>query len=417
MMKQLTTRLAAWNSPSALSYEEQKQLLMSADAAVRRALAERPDARPEILYYMTEDKSPEVRRALAANCATPVQADLVLAKDDDDEVRCDLALKIARLVPDMGEQEQARVRELTIETLELLAEDQLPRVRAILSAELKTQRAVPCQVVHQLAHDIEAIVCAPILEYSPLLSDADLMEVIAAGTAREALAAIARRHQLSSEVSEAVVATYDVAAVADLLANKSAQIREDTLDQIIDQAQSSESLHQPLVLRPELSVRAVRRIATFVAVSLINILAERNDLDDDTVELLGQAVRQRIKTEEPGQAEEETRARRLFEAGSLDDEVLCDAIEDGKREFAIAALVLSSGLSREQVVHALRSGSAHLVTALVWQAGYSMRTALQVQAKVAKLPPGRLLNARGGFDYPLAPDMMSEEIEKLKMAA
>jgi uncharacterized protein (DUF2336 family) len=417
MMKQLTTRLAAWNSPSALSYEEQKRLLMSSDAAVRRALAERPDVRPEILYYMTEDRAPEVRRALAANAATPVQADLLLAKDADEEVRCDLALKIARLIPDMGEQEQERVRELTIETLELLAEDQLPRVRAILAEELKSQRAVPVRVVRQLAHDIEAIVCAPILEYSPLLSDADLMEVIAAGTAREALAAIARRDQLSSDVSEAVVASYDVAAVADLLANKSAQIREDTLDQIIDQAQNAEPLHQPLVLRPELSIRAVRRIAGFVAVSLLNILAERNDLDEETVELLGQAVRQRITSEEPGQAEESARARRLFEAGSLNDEVLCEAIDEGKREFVVAALELSSGLSREQVQRALRSGSGQLVTAVVWQAGYTMRTALRVQAKVAKLPPNRMLNARGGFDFPLPPAAMSEEIDKLKLTA
>lgn len=417
MMKRLLSRALAPSALPPLSYAEQKQLVQSADPATRRALAERTDARPEILYYMTDDVAPEVRRALAGNAATPVQADLILAKDVDDEVRCDLALKIARLVPDMPADEQDRVRELTIETLEMLAHDQLPRVRAILSEELKQRREVPLMVVRELASDIEAIVSAPILEYSPLLSDADLIEVIAAGTAREALAAIARRDELSSEVSEAVVATYDVAAVADLLANKSAQIREDTLDQIIDNAKDVENWHEPLVLRPELSVRAVRRIATFVAVSLVNILAERNDLDEDTADLLAQAVRERIKSEDPGENEETERAQRLFKAGNLDDETLCEAIDAGQRAFVVAALTLATALPETVVRRALNSGSGQIVTALVWQAGFSMRTALRVQSKVARLAPSRMLNARGGFDYPLSEAEMREEIDKLQVAA
>ncbi|MEQ9639480.1 MAG: DUF2336 domain-containing protein [Alphaproteobacteria bacterium] len=417
MMKRLLSRALAPSALPMLSYDEQKQLVQSADPAMRRALAERTDVRPEILYYMTDDAAPEVRRALAGNAATPVQADLVLAKDVDEEVRCDLALKIARLVPDMAAEEQDRVRELTVETLEMLAHDQLPRVRAILSEELKQRREVPLKVVRELAHDIEAIVSAPILEYSPLLSDADLIEVIAAGTAREALAAIARREEVSSDVAEAVVATYDVAAVADLLANKSAQIREDTLDQIIDNAQEVENWHEPLVLRPELSVRAVRRIATFVAVSLVGILAERNDLDEDTADMLAQAVRERIKSEEPGEGEELLRAQRMFEAGNLDDEALCEAIEAGNRAFVVAALTLATALTGAAVRKALASGSGQVVTALVWQAGYAMRTALRVQSKIARLSPGRMLNARDGVDYPLSEDEMRAEVEKLKLAA
>jgi len=58
---------------------------------VRRDLASRADVEPEILYFLTEDPSAEVRRRIAANKATPVQADLLLARDTDQEVRGDLA--------------------------------------------------------------------------------------------------------------------------------------------------------------------------------------------------------------------------------------------------------------------------------------------------------------------------------------
>ncbi|MCZ6522561.1 MAG: hypothetical protein O7A68_01670, partial [Alphaproteobacteria bacterium] len=92
-----------------LDYEESKHLARSADVAARGALASR-GARPEILYYLAEDASPEVRRGVAANPATPPQADVMLARDEDDEVRCDLARKIARLVPELDEGERLKLR-------------------------------------------------------------------------------------------------------------------------------------------------------------------------------------------------------------------------------------------------------------------------------------------------------------------
>ncbi len=53
------------------------------------APARRPhsELRPELLYFLAQDAIPTVRAAVAANEATPVQADLLLARDGDDEVR------------------------------------------------------------------------------------------------------------------------------------------------------------------------------------------------------------------------------------------------------------------------------------------------------------------------------------------
>src|SRR5260221_555852 len=76
-------------------------------------------------------------------------------------------------------------------------------------------------------------VAAPIAEYSPLLSDDDLLEIIKGGVVIDA---VARRAAVSERVADAVVASSNLPAVAALLANTNAQLREETLDAIIDQA-------------------------------------------------------------------------------------------------------------------------------------------------------------------------------------
>lgn len=396
-----------------MEYGAQKELLAASDLAARLQLAGSPDTRPEILYYLAGDESGDVRQAVAANPATPVQADAMLADDADEEVRSDLTLKIARLLPDMSHDEQEKVRELTFDMLKRLASDQLPRVRALLAEELKSSRRVPVSIVRQLALDVAVIVSAPVLEYSPLLSDLDLMEVIAAGCAQEALCAIARRDHVSEDVSDAVVATFDVPAVATLLANKNASVREATLDKITNNAAEVQRWHEPLVMRPELSIRAVRRVAGFVASSLLRVLAERNDLDGDTTRFLSKRLKARIdKTEGALQLEEQEQARALDQSMLLDDEAMEQAILSARTDFVLEALTLRSELPPEIVRKIVTGASPKVVTALAWKAKLSMRTAIQLQSRTARIPPKRMLNARHGTDYPLTPAEMAALLVK-----
>jgi uncharacterized protein (DUF2336 family) len=399
-------------APVPIDYEEAKRRARETDLSARTELARREDVRPEILYYLAEDGAPEVRRNVAANPMTPVQADALLATDDNDEVRCDLARKIARLLPDLDESAQAKLRDLTIDILETLARDQLPRVRQILSEELKHSSVAPRQVILQLAHDVELIVAAPILEYSPLLSDDDLLEIIGNGPIEGALAAVSRRSEVSTEVSDAIVECWNEDAVATLLANPTAQIREETLDRIIDNAEPVEVWHEPLVRRPELSVRAIRRIAGFVASSLIEILVSEHDLDEKVAAELKATVRQRIDKLDPAEdVDADKRARKMHKAGKIDDEVICAELDEGKQEFVLNALALKSDLALAVVRSIIDSKSAKGVTALAWKAELQMRTAMRLQLKLARIPHNSMVNARGGFDYPMDEEELNWHLE------
>lgn len=383
-------------------YEEQKAQAAAADKTARLRLAQEKATAPEILYYLAEDAEAEVRQAAARNNGTPHQADLILARDLDAEVRADVARKIARLAPTLTTTEQERVRDLVFEILRVLAEDQLPRIRAILADTLKAERNVPHEVMLRLARDAEAMVANPVLEFSPLLTDEDLLLVIEEGQAAGRLTAMARRQGVSAVLADALAATLDETAVAALLANPSAQIREETLDALVEEAPSRTGWHAPLTLRPLLPLRIAERLVKFISDALLERLLSRHDLGPDLPQKLRSAVEARRAEAVP-----EDKAHTAL---SCDDETIEAACLSDDRDGIMRAIALKTLFPIERVLRIFASGSARGVTALSWKAGLSMRTGIRLQLRIARIPAAKTLNARNGTDYPLTPQEMEEAL-------
>ena len=127
-------------------YEKAKRIAEKGTVEERSELASHEDLEPEILYYFTDDEAPEVRREVANNPGSPLQADLILAHDKNDEVRMELARKISQLVPQLSREDSKRLTDMALEVLEILANDQLPMVRAIIADELKHSKNVPKKI-------------------------------------------------------------------------------------------------------------------------------------------------------------------------------------------------------------------------------------------------------------------------------
>lgn len=395
-----------------MDYDEAKRLAVDTNPKIRRRLAKRDDVQPEILYYLAEDKTPEVRREIAANRTTPVQADLILARDSDDEVRCVVAGKIARLAPDLTDEERGQVGALVVDILETLARDALPKVRRILSEELKDAANVPAGVIESLARDDVEDVAAPVLENSPLLSDEVLVEIIRSKPVRGVLGAIARRKDLGPDVSDAVVAADDQASIAALLGNPSAQIREEALDRLVDRAPGVDSWHAPLVSRPALSMQSILRLSGFVADSLLNVLANRRDIDRETADAVAVSVRQRLGDADGGQEDDpEGRAERLHQNKKLDEKAIMAGLAKGDRAFVTAALALKAELPRGAVQKAVSLESAKGITAIAWKAGLTMAHAEQLQLRLSRIAPGKVLRPKGGGGFPLSTDEMDWQLE------
>ena len=395
-----------------MTYEEARDALATQALRIREHLAGEAGVEPEILYYLANDESVSIRRKVAANPATPQQANRLLCADTDEDVRCELARKIGRLVPGLDDNETSRVRDLAIEVMERLARDSLPRVRAILAEEIKSSSKVPAYIIKQLASDLELIVSAPVLEYSPLLSDEDLIEIVAGANVEGRLSAIAKRQSVSERVSDALIATFDVSAIAALLANPNAQIREEALDRIVESAEEIEAWHQPVVMRADLSLRTVRRIAGFVSSSMLRLLSERGGLDEATASFLSKRVRERLEVEgishdtRSGDDEAARIVAEAAKAGLLNDDFVLTAVDEGNRRVVSHALATMADLPRNIVDRILVSQSGKAITALVWRAKLAMRVSGKIQNVLARLPSSKQVLARDGIHFPMTQDEM-----------
>jgi uncharacterized protein (DUF2336 family) len=394
--------------PPALSPEEALRLMEKRVQVAERELATRTDAGADVLHYLAGNGAVATRRAVAANPAASAATNHLLADDSEDDVRRTLARKIGRLFPGLIEAEQLKMQEMVFATLEKLARDNALCVRAALAEEIKQHDRVPKGVVRLLAQDSEPVVAVPVLEFSPLLDDRDLIEIVAQARASAVLSAVARRKTLSGEVSDAVAATLDIEAVAALLANTGAMLRTRTLDRIIAQAAEIAEWHGPLVLRAELSLGAIRRIAGFVASALIGRLAGREDLDKTTRKQLERSYEERRKSEAEAEAASVDAAAA---DGTLDETFVAAAVEACRKETVARALCVLAKTGEAQVRRILESGSAKAATALAWRAGLSMRVAFKLQTQVMHLFGDELLPARGGVDYPLSADEMRWHLE------
>lgn len=396
------------------------------DVRARKGTAElagRTDAGPDVLHYLAIHGAPATRAAVATNSATTAVTNRLLADDTSEDVRAELAAKIGRLIPGLSERESSQIYALTIETLESLARDAAVRVRAILADAIKTMDCIPHDIIMILARDLNAIVSVPILEYSPLLSSADLMEIIACGQVSEALAAIARRKTVDGDVSARLVQTLDVSAVAALLVNSDAEIRKETMDRIISQAEEIGTWHMPLALRADLSARAIRRIASLVGASIVECLAARNDLSDETRARLNKELRARLAEEsdllEPD-GECRSPADVVAEArteGRLDDWFVEQAAQRGQRELVVHALATLAQIDPATVRKIFSSGQAKPIVSLVWHAHLSMRVAFKIQTFLLKIPSRNVLPARAGIAFPLSREEMRWHLNYFNISA
>jgi uncharacterized protein (DUF2336 family) len=404
---------------SAVSAQAALLLLEARARESGQELAACADAGEDVLHFLALNGAVATRSAVAANPAAGAKTNLALSADCEEGVRVSLADKIGRLLPGLLSSESEHLRELTLATLNALSQDKAPAVRAILSEAIKHMDCLPKPIVQRLARDVEALVALPVLEFSPLLDDQDLLEILAAARATDVFCAVARRKELSLDASDAIVATLDTKAVATLIGNESAKLRKATLDKIVVRAAEVAELQYPLVLRADLSVSLIRRIASFVGAALIETLAARDGLDDETRAKLKSELKARIE-EEAADDKTPSRAKAAGKDIALPkkfDEAFVEAAADaGQRDSIVAALAKMGRIDTDIVRKVLGSGSAKALTALAWRAGLGMRTAFKIQCAIMHLRGGELLYARGGSAYPLSEDDMRWQLKYIGVA-
>ena len=359
-----------------------------------------------VLAGLACDPAVTVRAAVAMNPACPPGLDGAVSQDADERVRTLLARKLAG-----GEDPKGG------ETLAALAADPALRVRAAVADGLKAAPDAPRELILQLAQDTAPTVCDPVIRLSPLLTDADLLALLAAPPHPAAAIAVASRPGLGAALADAVAAGGDGPAVRALLCG-SAAIAEATLDALAEQAAPHPDWHGPLVRHPLLTPRATEALAGFVAAPLLDVLAQRADLDPAAARALRRRMTAVPPDAAPDDGEEALMAalRTLDEAGRLNEATLIDAARAGDLRRVAAVLAVASGLTLAAVDRAAAQRHARALTGLAWRAGFSMRAALVAQVALGRLGPGALIPAGLDGGFPMTPDEMQWHLEVLTEA-
>lgn len=356
----------------------------------RRTLAADRAAPPEALYFLMGDADAAVRAAVAANPASPPQGFAVLARDEEAAVRGALVGRLAALAPGLPAPQTDRLAHMAWAALARLAADAVEEIAAVVAEAVKELPAAPREIVLALAHERRASLAAPVIRLSPLLTERDLLDLVAAPPVAETLTAIARRPAISEAVADALAATGDTAAIAALLGNGSAAIREATLDALVVQAADRTAWQEPLVRRPALPPRAAMALAGFVAEHLLAPLMARADLPADATARIRATVARRLAgAARPGESAEDgaARAAMLGRAGALDERVVLRAARNGEAGFVAAALAELCRVPRLAVDQAAAARCAKSIGGLCRQAGLGEAAAEAVTGLLAPGPP------------------------------
>lgn len=172
-------------------------------------------------------------------------------------------------------------RELAEEIFRVMVQDAEVRVRQALSESLKNNPEIPHDVAADLAKDVIEV-SAPILEFSTVLTDEDLIEIVR-NHDEDHQVVVAKRQTVSSEVSDALSDTDSEKVVATLVKNEGADISEGTFDKVITKFANSEAVIEPLAGRKQLPIKVAERLVSAVSESIREKLVTKHDLSPDLV--------------------------------------------------------------------------------------------------------------------------------------
>ncbi|MCR6501837.1 DUF2336 domain-containing protein [Shinella sp. CPCC 101442] len=251
-----------------------------------------------------------------------------------------------------------------------LLDDPAPKVRLALAEALAECEDVPRAVILPLAED-QPEIAAHIILSSSLLTDADLVDLAAKGSAVTRML-IANRAYISRAVSAAMAEIGDVPDVLALLENEGAVLSRRSLTRIADRLGEDAEIRALLLDRDDLPSDArhtlVEKVGTALAgFGLIQAAIGENRVERVTREACDVATIGMVG--EVNAAEMPDMVEHLRLTGRLTPVFLMHALCTGRVEFFATAIANLSGQAERRVRSILSDGREAAVRALYETAG------------------------------------------------
>ena len=266
-----------------------------------------------------------------------------LLSDPSGSTRAETAAKLA-IQFDQGNLSPSE-RAMAEQIFRIMVKDAEVRVREALAVNLKENPNVPHDVALTLAGDVDQV-ALPVLQFSEILSDADLVEIVRSQGASKQKA-IAGRPKVSAVVAEAIVDGANKEAVVALVSNEGAEITETSFEKVIDKFGEDEAVQGPMVKRSALPVTIVERLVHRVSENLREHLLTHHEMPPSiAADLILQARERATIGLSTASAEEDVErlVHQLYSNGRLTPSIVLRALCMGDMKFFEYALARRVGI-------------------------------------------------------------------------
>jgi len=281
------------------------------------------------------------------------------------------ALARAWLISDLTQDDRAAAEGALL----MLLDDASPLVRQAMAEVFARSAEAPAAIVQALSLD-QPSVALPVLEHSPLLIDADLVDIVATGTC-EIQCAIARRTNLPASVCAAIAEVGTAAAALELIENAHAELAPFSWDRIVERHGHLAAIRESMLVLEDLPAATRAALVAKLSDTLAQFVVARNWLSADRAVRIATEARDRstvnIAAGSRGQ-DMSGLVRHLRATGQLTAGLILRSLLSGNIELLDHALSELSGLPLARVSALLHDRGGASLYALLKRAGLADST-------------------------------------------
>ena len=303
------------------------------------------------------------------------------------------ALARAWLISDLSEDDRAAAEGALL----LLLDDTSPLVRQAMAQVFSRSAEAPAAIVQALSLD-QASIALPILEHSPLLIDADLVDIVATGNC-EMQCAIARRNNLPASVCAAIAEVGSAAAALELIENADAELAPFSWDRIVERHGHLAAIRESMLVLEDLPAATRLALVAKLSDTLAQFVVARNWLSADRAGRIASEALDRSTVNIAARSRGDDMCglvRHLRATGQLTAGLILRALLSGNLELFDAALAELSGLPLTRVSALLHDRGGASLQALLIRAGLPESTFAAFQAALEASHETGFVNSDSG---------------------
>jgi len=276
------------------------------------------------------------------------------------------SLARAWLISDLSEDDRAAAEGALLMQLD----DASPLVRQAMAEVFARSTEAPAAIVQALSLD-QPSVALPVLEHSPLLIDADLVDIVATGNC-ETQCAIARRIHLPASVCAAIAEVGAPEAALELIENAYAELAPFSWDRIVERHGHLAAIRESMLVLEDLPAATRAALVAKLSDTLAQFVVARNWLSADRAVRIASEARDRSTVNIAAASRGEDMrglVRHLRATGQLTAGLILRALLSGNLELFETALAELSDLPPARVAALIFDRGGASLQALLERAG------------------------------------------------